>query len=130
VAYGFARALSDGKVDLRTYTRPNITDARIGALTSITTIVDDPQIDPTAIEPVRIKLRLKDGHVIERGTDIVKGSPQAPMTDAERLSKFYDCLEFGLGASRVQADRLADAVMTIEREADAAKAIVAAFPSS
>jgi negative regulator of sigma E activity len=68
--------------------------------------------------------------VIERGTEIVKGSPQAPMTDAERLSKFYDCLEFGLGASRVQADRLADAVMTIEREADAAKAIVAAFPSS
>jgi hypothetical protein len=52
------------------------------------------------------------------------------MTDAERLSKFYDCLEFGLGASRVQADRLAEAVMTIEREADAAKAIVAAFPPS
>ena len=130
VAYGFARALADGKVDLRTYTRPNITEARIAALTSITTIVDDPHIDPTAIEPVRITLRMKDGRVIERGTDIVKGSPQAPMTDAERLSKFYDCLAFGLGASRSQADRLADVIMNIEREADAAQAIVAAFPVS
>ena len=130
VAYGFARALADGKVDLRTYTRPNITEARIAALTSITTIVDDPKLDPTAIEPVRIELRLKDGHVIDRRTDIVKGSPQAPMTDAERLSKFYDCLEFGLGASRGEADRLAESVMNIERETDAAKAIVAAFPRS
>lgn len=128
VAYGFARALADGRVDLRTYTRPNVTDARIGALTSITTIIDDPRIDPTAIEPVRIKLRLKDGRVIERGTEIVKGSPQAPMGEGERLSKFYDCLEFGLGASRAQADRLAEVVMNIEREADAARAIVAAFP--
>lgn len=130
VAYGFARALADGKVDLRTYTRPNITEPRIAALTAITTIIDDERIDPTAIEPVRIKLRMKDGRDIERGTDIVKGSPQAPMTEAERLSKFYDCLDFGLGASRTQADRLADVVMNIEREADAAKAIVDAFPTA
>lgn len=128
VAYGFARALADGKVDLRTYTRPNITEARIAALTAITTIVDDPAIDPTAIEPVRIALTMKDGRVIERGTDIVKGSPQAPMSAAERMAKFYDCLDFGLGASRAQADRLADVVMNIEREKDAAAALVAAFP--
>lgn len=130
VAYGFARAISDGKVDLRTYTRPNITEARIAALTGITSIVDDPTIDPTAIEPVRIRLEMRDGRVIERGTDIVKGSPQAPMSEVERMAKFYDCLAFGLGATRAQADRLAETVMHIEREADAAAAIVAAFPGS
>lgn len=128
VAYGFARAIADGKVDLRTYTRPNITEARIAALTAITSIVDDPTIDPTAIEPVRIKLTMKDGRVIERGTDIVKGSPQAPMSAADRMAKFYDCIEFGLGASRSQADRLAEVLMNIEREKDAAAAIVGAFP--
>jgi 2-methylcitrate dehydratase PrpD len=127
-AYGFARALADGKVDLRTYTRPNITAARIAALTALTAVVDDPDIDPTAIEPVRIALTMKDGRVIERHTDTVKGSPQDPMTDAERMAKFYDCLDFGLGAGRAQADRLAEAVMDIERAADAAAAIVAAFP--
>lgn len=86
VAYGFARALADGKVDLRTYTRPKTCQSPHRCATSITTIVDDPKLNPTAIEPVRIELRLKDGHVIDRRTDIVKGSPQAPMTDAERLS--------------------------------------------
>lgn len=130
VAYGFARALADGKVDLRTYTRPNITEPRIAALTAVTTIVDDVAIDPTAIEPVRILLSLKDGRTIERGTDIVKGSPQAPMTAAERMAKFYDCLEFGLGATRAQANRLAEVLLNIDREPDAATAIVAAFPGT
>jgi len=128
VAYGFARSLADGKVDLRTYTRPGITEARIAALTKITTIVDDAGIDPTAIEPVRIKLTMKDGTILERGTDIVKGSPQAPMSASERMAKFYDCLEFGLGAKRADADRLAEVLLGIEREPDAAAAIVAAFP--
>jgi len=128
VAYVFARAIAVGKVDLRTYTRPNITEASIAALTAITTIVDDPSVDPMAIEPVRIRLTMKDGRVIERGTDIVKGSPQAPMSDTDRMAKFYDCIEFGLGASRSQADRLAEVLMNIEREKDAAAAIVGAFP--
>jgi len=129
-AYGFARSIADGKVDLRTYTRPNITEARIAALTALTTVVDDPAIDPTAIEPVRIKLTLKDGRTVEAKTDTVKGSPQDPMNDAERMAKFYDCLEFGLGATRSQADRLAGVLQNIEREADAAGAIIEAFPAS
>lgn len=128
-AYGFARSLADGKVDLRTYTRPNITEARIAALTALTTVVDDPAIDPTAIEPVRIKLTLKDGRTVEAKADTVKGSPQDPMNDTERMTKFYDCLEFGLGATRAQADRLAGVLQNIEREADAAGAIIEAFPA-
>jgi 2-methylcitrate dehydratase PrpD len=130
VAYGLARALVDGRVDLRSYTRPNITEERIVALTSVTTVVDDPGIDPTAIEPVRIALTLRDGRVVERGADIVKGSPQAPMSHAERMAKFHDCLAFGLGATRAEADRLAEVIMKIEREPDAAKALVAAFPDA
>jgi 2-methylcitrate dehydratase PrpD len=127
-AYGFARALTDGRVDLRSYTRPNITDSRIAALTAVTRIIDDASIDATAIEPVRIRLTLKDGRTIEMKTDTVKGSPRDPMSDQERMAKFYDCLEFGLGADKSAAGRLADVLLNIEREPDAAGAIVAAFP--
>jgi hypothetical protein len=51
------------------------------------------------------------------------------MTPDELLAKFRACLDFGLGANREQADRLADAIMTLEKSDDAARAIVEAFPA-
>ena len=128
-AYGFARALTDGRVDLRSYVRPEITDPAIAALTARTTVVSDPAIDATAIEPARVIVRLKDGRILERGSDTIKGSPQEPLTDADLLAKFHDCLEFGLGASRADADRLAQVVSNLDSSMDAARDLVGAFPA-
>jgi len=50
------------------------------------------------------------------------------MSEDELLAKFRDCLEFGLGATKADADRLADAIMNPETVGDAAKSIVSAFP--
>jgi hypothetical protein len=58
----------------------------------------------------------------------MKGSPQQPLTDAELLAKFHDCLESGLGATRAEVERLAQAVAGIERSTDVARGIVDAFP--
>lgn len=127
-AYGFARALHDGKVDLRSYTRPHITAPDIVALTALTQVIDDPAIPGTAIEPARVKVTLKSGRVIETRSDIIKGSSRNPLTEEERMAKFYDCLQFGLDAPRSAADRLAEVLVNIERESNAAAAIVAAFP--
>lgn len=127
-AYGFARALHDGKVDLRSYTRPAITAPHIARLTALTRVIDDAQIAGTAIEPVRVKVRLASGRVIEMRLDTIKGSAKNPLTDQERMAKFYDCLQFGLGASKPAADRLAEVIANIERESNAASAIIAAFP--
>jgi 2-methylcitrate dehydratase PrpD len=129
-AYGFARALSDGKVDLRSYVRPRITDSAIAALTARTAVISDPAMDPTAIEPARVKIRLKDGRSIERSADTIKGSPQEPLTGADLLAKFHDCLEFGLSAPRAESDRLAEVVENLEYSTDAARDIVGAFPQS
>lgn len=129
-SYGFARALTDGRVDLRTYQRPQITDPAVAALTERTSVVSDPTIIPTAIEPARAKLRLKDGRSIERAADTIKGSPQEPLTEADLLAKFHDCLEFGLGTRRTDADRLAQVVAGLERSTDAARDIVSAFPQA
>jgi len=53
-AYSFARAFADGKVDLRSYQKPAITESRITAISNITKVVDDPAINATAIEPARV----------------------------------------------------------------------------
>ena len=113
-SYSFARALADGRVDLATYQKPAIGDPRIVALTRITSVISDPAIDATAIEPARVKITLKDGTTRVAAADAIKGSPQEPMTEGELLEKFRGCLEFGLGATRSQADRLAETVLDLE----------------
>jgi len=127
-AYGFARALADGKVDLRSYTRPNITAPQVVALTAKTRVVDDPAIPGTAIEPARVRVTLGGGRILEMRSDVIKGSARNPLTEEERMAKFYDCLDFGLGASKPAAERLAEVVLNVDRESNAAAAIIAAFP--
>jgi 2-methylcitrate dehydratase PrpD len=127
-SYSFARALTDGKVDLHSYRKPAITDSGIAALTAITQVVDDPVIHPTAIEPARVRLTLKCGKVIERQSETVRGSPQDPMTDLEMRAKVRGCLAFGLGATPAAADQLADVIAVLEQSCDAAKSILDAFP--
>ena len=128
-AYSFARALADGKVDLHSYRKPAITDSGIAALTAITQVLDDPTIDPTAIEPARVKLTLKNGQIFDLKRETIKGSPQDPMTDTEMRSKVRGCLEFGLGATAADVERLADAIAALETSADAAKSLLDAFPA-
>ena len=127
-SYSFARAFADGKVDLHSYRKPAITDSSIAAIAAIIKVVDDPAINPTAIEPARVKLTLKSGKVIELKRDTIKGSPQDPMNDAEMRAKVRGCLEFGLGASAADVERLADVVAALDTSADAAKSILDAFP--
>jgi 2-methylcitrate dehydratase PrpD len=127
-AYTFARALTDARVDLRSFQKPAISDAAVVALAGKVRTVDDPAIDPTAIEPARVTVTLNDGRVVEVKSDTVKGSPQEPMSEAEFLAKFRDCLEFGTGAKRADADKLAEAIMNIETATDAGAALVGAFP--
>jgi 2-methylcitrate dehydratase PrpD len=128
VAYGFARALLDGRVELDSYRQQVISVPEVAALTRITTIIDDPQIDPTAIEPARLKVTLASGEVIEVGSDTIKGSPQEPMTSEEQRAKLRSCLRFGMGADAAQADRLAAAVDGLEGATDAARTLLDAFP--
>jgi hypothetical protein len=75
-----------------------------------------------------VKLTLKDGRVVAAGRDIIKGSPQQPMSDEKMRAKLRGCLEFGLDATPAQADRLAEAVHDVEDADDAAATLLDAFP--
>jgi len=127
-AYGFARALADGRVDLRSYQWPQISDSAIAAIAARVRVVSDPAIDPAAIEPARVRVNLRNGRSIEVSSSTIKGSPAEPMIQAELMGKYYDCLDFGLGAGPAVAQRLADCVSGIENSADVARDIVTAFP--
>ena len=128
-AYSFARALSDGRVDLRSYQENARNDPAIIRLTSRISVVNDPAID-AASQAARVTITLNDGRVMEETRVTMKGSPLDPMSEHEIMAKFRGCLEFGTGASSAQAERLADAAMQIDQAADAAAAIVEAFPDA
>lgn len=128
ISYSFARALADGRVDLRSYRKPAITQPAVAALAARITAVSDPAIDPAAIEPARVRLTLRDGNRIERAAGTIKGSPQAPLSERELAGKFRSCLEFGLGAPREQSARLAAVVADLEKSSDVARDIVDHFP--
>jgi 2-methylcitrate dehydratase PrpD len=123
-AYALARALVDGTVGLDTFRPDRIHDPAI-AFARRFRVVDADDIEPTAIAPARVRLRLKDGSVVERARETMKGSPEEPMTDAEALAKFRGCMEFGLGQT---GDALAEAALRLDGLSDIG-ALIAAFPS-
>jgi 2-methylcitrate dehydratase PrpD len=127
-AYSFARALTDARVDLRSYQISALGDPAVVALAARTRVIDDPGIDP-ATQAARVKVTLNDGSTVEVRSDTMKGSPEQPMSEDELLTKFHGCLEFGIGASRAESDRLADVALKLETAGDAAAAIVNAFPA-
>jgi 2-methylcitrate dehydratase PrpD len=130
VAYGFARALLDGRVDLAAYEEHAIEDPRVVALTAATRVFDDPAIDPRAIEPARATLHLKGGRTIEASSTTIKGSPEDSMSDEELDAKAASCLSWGLGTCRSKARGVVEAARNLEHAAVAARTLVESFPTS
>lgn len=126
-AYCFARALHDGVVDLRTFQRPQITDPAISAITARTDVKMDPEMDPIAMGPVRVKLNMRSGEPLTIESSVLLGGPDSPLPEQVLIEKFQSCLSIGLDAPRSAIDVLADRVLHLEGESDAA-ALVAAFP--
>jgi len=129
-AFSFAYALSHGTVDLTTYQRPAITDGVACALSERIDTVVDPEFEDNAVHPARVRMMFRDGTERVLFSDAMKGSPRAPMTVDEILTKFRTCLAYGLDASRADSDRLANLVFDIDKSSDAARELVDAFPSS
>jgi len=128
-AYCFARALTDGRVDLTTFRPDAIVDQRIAALTERTQVALDQDMDPIAMGPVRLQMTLRDGRVMSAETTKLLGGPEAPLSEDTLLDKFRSCLNVGLGASRAATDRLAETVLHLEAAPNSA-VLAQLFPSS
>lgn len=126
-AYSFARALTDGKVDLQTYTRPNITDPAIAAFTARVNVFSDPKEKPTDMAPSHIVVTTIDGGRMEVSARVVPGGPESPLTEAQVLEKFRGCMAFGTGLGDDAVNDFADQIMNLEAVDDVAT-LCASFP--
>ncbi len=126
-SYCFARALHDGTVDLRTFQKPQITDPVIAAFTRRIEVLLDADMDPIAMGPARVKLKLRSGETLAVGSSTLLGGPDSPLSEGRLLQKFRSCLSFGLDAEGGAIDALASRVLELERSPDVSE-IVTAFP--
>ena len=128
-AYCFARALSDGRVDLTSFSPDAIVNPQIAALTRRTHVELDADMDPIAMGPVRVEIELNDGTSVAAETTTLLGGPEAPLSEAMLLDKFRSCLDVGLGVERAAADRLAETALGLDHEPDAA-ILARVFPAA
>jgi len=113
--YTVARSLLDDNIGLETYTDDFVRDPKAQELTRRVTMYVHDGIESawkTGSRPVHIRIRLRDGRVLERQIDISKGNPEVPMTGQELSQKFEDCACRSLAAAEIKA--VTKAVETIE----------------
>lgn len=128
-AYGFSRALRDGKIDLTSFLPEKIMATEIRAAAQKLRCTAAPDIEAGAVAPARVLLGCRDGSTLTRSSNIIKGSPEDPMTRDEVMRKFRSCLAFGLDADRAAADRLATLVFALDT-IDDVTSLVSAFTSA
>ena len=116
LAYSVAAALTDGRVDLDTYTKDRIGDERVLALASRV----DHALDPTSTFPNGfpgwVCVRLRDGRVFEAREPDGRGGPARPLEPAAIVAKFRSNAGRALGADRV--DAVERAALALESLAD------------
>ncbi len=107
-AYTGAVALQTGSVGLPDFSAERLGDPAIAALAKKITIIDDRTPDPAAFTPQRVAAQLKNGDEVETVITALYGSPADPMTQDAHLTKFRDCMKFGI---EKDADSRADAII-------------------
>jgi 2-methylcitrate dehydratase PrpD len=96
VQYSVAAVLMRGEFKLDDITPKRVCDADIGRLARSITVEVDNQSDGM-LAPSTVRLAA-GGRVLEETVRAVPGSADAPLSDAEVMAKFRDCLGFGSAA--------------------------------
>jgi 2-methylcitrate dehydratase PrpD len=94
--YVVAAALVHGKIGLDDFTPEAIDRREVLELATIVQPVKDAEL-PKATEkgiPAWVSITLQDGRTLECRREAVKGSPSIPLSAAERIGKFNDCLSY------------------------------------
>jgi 2-methylcitrate dehydratase PrpD len=111
--YTIARALLDDAIGLDTFTDRLVQDGPAQELTRRISMYVHEGIEGSwkgGSRPVNVRIRLRDGRVLERQVDISKGNPEVAMTPEELRVKFTDC------ARRNLEPRIADAAFAALQE--------------
>jgi aconitate decarboxylase len=87
-SYVSACALLQGKLGIDDFGDEQRRDPDKLALARRIKVVVDSNPDPNALTPIRVSVRLRDGHALSRSIDVVYGNPAKPMSREAHLAKF------------------------------------------
>ncbi len=124
-AYNFARALVDGVIGLPSFSTEKVMAEDVAWARCIT-VGEAPDIAADAVAPARVHVRLRSGEVVAKSQDVMKGSPEYPMTTAEVMAKFNGCMEVN-GAAKSDIERFSNLILAAEKIPDV-RSLITAFP--
>lgn len=114
VFHSAAVAIIDGAAGETQYSDARVADPRVVALRDRVVAVVDPAL---AEDAAHVRIRLKDGRVVERFVEHARGSLAQPMTDDDLESKFRSLCAPILAGDAIEA--LLSACWRLEQDADA-----------
>jgi len=123
-AYAFANALDRGVVGIGDFSAESVRRPAVAWASKVST-VPAADMDPSAVAPARVRLRLKNGNELVKVLWTMKGSPENRLTVDEIRAKFADCLRYGFGSSERSIDGLINLITTLEGCTDLEKVIQA-----
>jgi len=100
--YTVACMLVRGHVQLDDFTPAAIADAAVLDLARRVACVPDPQADYPRTFPGRLRVRLRDGRVLERDEPVNRGSAERPLSDADVQAKFRTNAARALTPQRIE----------------------------
>ena len=122
--FAVAVMLLRGDLFIGDFDRDAVLDPEVTALARKVTVVEDPHIDPSALVPVTIEARLRNGELRSAKCERMRGSPDAMLSRDEFIAKFRRCAEYALRpVSSGRLDRLIERVLALENVSDVAELV-------
>jgi 2-methylcitrate dehydratase PrpD len=104
--YTIARSILDPTIGFDTFTDKLVQDQRAQDLTRRVKMYVHAGIEKSwkmGSRPVHVRIKFRDGRVLERQVDISKGNPEVAMTPDELSIKFEDCARLSLDPPAMKA---------------------------
>jgi len=117
--YAVAVMLLRGDLFIADFDRDAVLDPVVGDLARRIVVVEDPDIDPSALVPVTIEARLRNGEVKRARCDRMRGSPETMLSREEFIAKFRRCADYSVNAVGAQRlDSVIEQVLDLETVSD------------
>jgi 2-methylcitrate dehydratase PrpD len=105
IPFCMAIAILERKAGIAQFVDQKVRQPRVVELMKRVTLYVDDEMERLGYDQVRSKVRikLKDGKILEGRADVARGHPQNPMSWAELSEKFHDCAALVLPRGKAEA---------------------------
>jgi 2-methylcitrate dehydratase PrpD len=115
IQHAIAEAIVTGKMDKSAFAESGLQDARINALADRVKYTVDPQADRNSLR-ADMEVRLRDGSVLRRRVEHMRGTRERPMTRDDFMTKFWSNAQGAVSDSVLEAT--AQSIVRLENVAN------------